>query len=110
MNIAVSKNDFRQKVIENKDLAVVQFTVEWSGACQIISPIFNELAGSYKGQAAFFTVDIEMEHGLDEEYGILELPTILFFKDGKVIDHIKGLAPRNAMIYKIENALADNLN
>ena len=110
MNIAVSKNDFRKRVIENMNLAVVQFTVEWSGACQIISPIFHELAGSYRGQAAFFTVDVEKEPGIDEEYGVMELPTILFFKDGKVVDHIKGLIPRNTMIYKIENALANNLN
>lgn len=110
MNIRVSKNEFRKKVIENDNLAVVQFTVEWSGACQIISPIFNELAGSYGGQAAFFTVDVEKETGIDREYGIMELPTILFFRDGKVVDHIKGLTPRNTMIYKIENALADNIN
>jgi len=110
MITAVSKNDFRKKVIENMNLALVQFTVEWSGACQIISPIFNELAGSYSGQAVFFTVDVEKEPGIELEYGVLELPTILFFKHGKVIDHIKGLTPRNTMISKIENALENYLN
>lgn len=110
MNTPVSKFEFRKKVVESNSLALVQFTVEWSGACQIISPLFEELAGSYRGQAAFFTVDVEKEEGIENEYGVLELPTILFFKNGKVIDHIRGLAPRNVMIYKIESALSNNLN
>jgi len=106
----ISKSNFRKEVVDSAGLALVQFRKEWNGACQIISPLFNELAGAYRGQAAFFTVDVEREPGIDEEYGVMERPTILVFKDGKVIDHIKGLTPRNTMIYKIEKALANNLN
>ncbi len=106
----ISKKDFKKEVIENMNLSLVQFTLEWSGACQIISPMYEELANSYKGQAKFFTVDVEKEIGLDGEYGVMELPTILFFKNGKVIDHITGLTPKNVMISKIENVLSKELN
>lgn len=106
----ISKTEFRKNVIENMNLSLVQFKVDWSGACQIISPIFNELAGSYRGQADFFTIDVEQDGGINDEYGVTELPTILFFKEGKLIDHIKGLVPKNVMIYKIENALANRFN
>ena len=106
----ISKKEFRKEVIASQDLSLVQFKLEWSGACQIISPIYEELANAYKGQANFFTVDVEKEAGLDDEYGVIELPTILFFKSGKVIDHVTGLTSKNSMISKIENVLSNSLN
>jgi thioredoxin-like negative regulator of GroEL len=55
-------------------------------------------------------VDVEKETGLDDEYGVIELPTILFFRSGNIIDHITGLVPKNVIISKIENALSNRLN
>ncbi len=110
MNRTISKNDFRKEVVSNTGLTLVQFKKEWNGACQIISPIYEELAMSYKGQAKFFTVDVEKETGIDRDYGVVEIPTILFFRSGEIIDHITGLVPKNVMITKIENALSTTLN
>lgn len=110
MNRTISKNDFKKEVTGNINLTLVQFTIEWNGACQIIAPVFEELAKSYKGQASFYTVDIEKEKGIEKEFGIMELPTILFFKGGEIIDHVKGLISKNKMIMKIENALAAGSN
>jgi thioredoxin 1 len=110
MNRAISKKEFTKEVIERMELSLVQFKADWSGTCQIISPIYEELAKSYNGLAKFFTVDVEDEKGLDDEYGIMELPTILFFKSGKVVDHVKGLVPKDIVITKIENALQTELN
>jgi thioredoxin 1 len=110
MNRSISKKEFKKEVIESMSLSLVQFIIEWSGVCQIISPVYEELANSYKGQVNFFTVDVEKESGLDDKYGVMELPTILFFKSGKVIDHITGLTPKKVMISKIENALSNRLN
>lgn len=106
MNREISRKEFKKEVIDNTALALVQFKTEWSGACQIISPVYEELAKSYRGQASFFTVDVEKEQGIENDYGVMELPTILFFRRGQVIDHITGLIPKNVMISKIENALS----
>lgn len=106
MNQPITKNDFRKEVVNNTGLSLVQFKKEWNGACQIISPIYEELAKSYKGQAKFFTIDVEKETGIDHLFGVMEYPTILFFRSGEVIDHVTGLTPRNVMITKIENALS----
>lgn len=110
MNRLLSRDQFKEEVIDNIHLSLVQFKLEWSGACQIISPMYEELAKSYIGQAKFFTVDIEKEKGLENEYGVTEIPTILFFKSGKVIDHVTGLTPKNVVISKIENALMAETN
>ena len=106
----ITRNELRKEVAISTGLSLVQFKIEWNGACQIISPIFEELSKSYRGQADFFTIDAENEKGLDNEFGILEFPTILFIRSGEVIDHVTGLIPKNVMISKIENALTSTFN
>jgi thioredoxin 1 len=108
MSIAIDKEQFKTTVMESESghLSLVQFKTEWSGACQIIAPVYEELCKCYHGIADFFSIDVEQESGMEKEYGVLELPTILFFKNGELIDHVIGLTPRNALILKIENALA----
>ena len=61
-------------------LSLVHFKAKWSGACQIIEPLYNELAKSYKGVVHFYSIDVEKMNGLEKEYGVLDFPTILFFK------------------------------
>ena len=110
MNKQIGRNNFRQEVIESKALSLVQFKKEWNGASQIIEPVYNDLAKAYYGVVNFFTVDIEKEAGLDTEYGVMDIPTILFFKSGKVVDHAIGLTPKNILISKIEHAIAPRSN
>lgn len=109
MNRINSKTDFKNEVVGSTGLSLVQFKKEWNGACQIISPIYAELAKSYAGQASFFVVDVEQVSGIERDYGVMEIPTILFFRGGEIIDHLPGLAPKNVMIAKIENALSTNI-
>jgi thioredoxin 1 len=110
MSRPLTKEEFGKEVINNSRLALVHFKTEWNGACQIIAPVFEELSKSYTGQASFYTIDVEKETGIDNEYGIMELPTILFFSKGEVVDYATGLIPKNIMIKKIETALATSLN
>ncbi|MBD0332458.1 MAG: hypothetical protein ICV66_07365 [Chitinophagaceae bacterium] len=108
MKKEVSIENFKKEVIENSILSLVKFKTRWSGACQIIKPVYDELAKTYQGAVQFFSVDIEKEKTLHLEFGVTELPTILFFKGGQLIDHVVGLTSRNILIAKIENALSLN--
>ncbi len=99
------KLNFNRETVNRKSLSIVQFKTEWNGACQIISMIYDDLAMSYQDAADFYTVDYEQEPGLSKEYGVIEVPTILFFKDGQLVDHAIGLIPKNVLIAKIETAL-----
>jgi thioredoxin 1 len=105
MTRQITKTDFKREVIESNALSLVQFKKEWNGASQIIELVYNDLADSYNGIVNFFTVDVERENGLDQEYGVRDIPTILFFRKGKIIDHAIGLIPKNMLISKIENAI-----
>ena len=108
MSRSIGRKQFKTEVMESESghLSLVQFKTEWSGACQIIAPVFEELSNCYDGIADFFSIDVEQEADMEKEYRVLELPTILFFKNGELIDHVIGLTPRNALISKIESALA----
>jgi thioredoxin len=107
---AIGRKEFTTQVVDSITLSLVQFKTEWNGACQIVSMIYEDLAKAYKGTANFFTVDVEEEVHLGKEYGINEVPTILFFKSGKVVDYATGLVPKNVLISKIENALSLSKN
>ena len=102
----VTKDNFKKEVIDTMTLSLVQFKTEWSGACHIIAPMYQELAKTYKGKVHFFFVDTDKDKDLYQQFGIIELPTILFFRKGQLIDHVAGLTSKNKLIAKIENALA----
>ncbi len=106
MSVSITRVEINNSMVEKEGLSLVKFKTEWSGACQILEPVFNKLALTYKGLVNFFTIDVEVEKGVQEEYGIIELPTILFFSKGIIIDHTIGLISKNGLINKIENALA----
>lgn len=103
----ITRTEIRKEVLSSNQLSLVKFKTDWSGTCQILEPVFNDLANSYRGVVNFYTVDVESEKGVEAEYGIMELPTILFFRSGKIIDHTVGLTSKNKLITKIENAIAD---
>ena len=77
-----------------------------SGACHIIAPMYHELATVFKGQAHFFSVDADEDRDLYKEFGITELPTILFFNRGELVDHVVGMTSKDRLVDKIERALA----
>ena len=100
------QGNFSRNEINNRNLSLVHFTMEWNGASQIVSMIFSDLAKSYSGTAAFYSVNVENDRVLSREFGVMEVPTILFFRNGELVDHSVGLISRNALIAKIETALA----
>ncbi|MEO6232495.1 MAG: thioredoxin domain-containing protein [Ferruginibacter sp.] len=106
----IQQKKFDPMAIENMNLSLVQFKSEYNGACQIVSMIYNDLERTYKGIVDFYTVDFEIETIISETFGVREIPTILFFKNGQLVDHSIGLVPKNELKDKIENALFNSKN
>ena len=105
MTRTTTEENFGKDIIESGLLSIVEFKAEWSGSCQIVAPIFENLATSYKGLADFYIVDIEEEKTIANAYAIMDLPTILFFKNGEVIDYVTGLTSKNMLKEKISKGL-----
>lgn len=105
MKSTISKNEFKSKVLGHQGISIVQFKAEWSGACMMLEPVYEELKKTYSMAARFFTVDVEQEPTLAAEYMVQELPTMLFFRDGVAQTKVSGLVPKNMLIAKIENII-----
>lgn len=105
MNKIRDKRNYNEKILSRPGLHVVKFYADWSGPCQMMLPIYNELPGMYNSAASFYLVDIDEAPSLKKEMGIVEIPTILFYMNGEVIDFVTGLSSRNALIAKLENVL-----
>ena len=105
MNKQITKSRLKKEIL-NMTLSLVHFKTEWSGACQIITPVYDELSKSFRDTVNFFCIDVEKEKGVDVDCGITEFPTILFFRNGQIIDHVIGLVPKHLLIAKIKTALS----
>ena len=105
MKLVKDKKGFTERILNEKGIQVVKFYAEWSGPCQMMCPIYAELSMSYSGTVNFFTIDVEEAPLLKKELGVIELPTILFYKNGTVIDFVNGMISKNALIAKLENAI-----
>jgi thioredoxin 1 len=92
---------FTDKILSGSGLQIVRFCTEWSGPCQMMAPIYHEMFSMYKKSASFYRIDIDEAPLLKKEFGITELPTILFYKNGTVIDFAVGLISREALIEKM---------
>lgn len=104
------KKSFNEKVINGTGLQIVKFYAEWSGPCQMMTPIYKELENMYSSAASFYRIDIEEAPVLKKELGVIEMPTILFYINGSVVDFASGLISRNSLIAKLENLLNNTIS
>jgi len=107
MNTEITIKEFEEEVLTGSQLSIVQFRTAWNGACEIIAPVYEDLANSYTKVAKFFTIDADKEKNVSSQFRINETPAILFFQNGVVIDYAIGLISRSTLISKIENALSN---
>lgn len=87
-------------------VSVVDFWAPWCGPCRMVAPVIEELATEYKGRAVIGKVNTDEEGDLAVKFGIRSIPTILFFKDGKLVDQMVGAASKQAFAQKIDALLA----
>jgi len=103
--IHLTEKSFDEVLVATEGLVMVDFWAEWCGPCQVIAPVLEELAEASEGRVALMKVNVDENHGLAARYGIQSIPTILFFKEGAVVDRVLGAAPK-AVLQSIVNARA----
>ena len=99
--VTIDADNFEQKVIQADQAVLVDFGAEWCPPCKAIAPIIEELATEYEGVARVGTVDVDENKSLANRYAIGSIPTLLFFKDGVVVDRIQGLVPKSEIDRKL---------
>jgi len=91
--IHITDDDFDKVIKENK-YVIVDFWAEWCRPCHAIAPMIDDLARKYAGKGLFAKINSDENQKKFQEYGVMGIPTLLFFKDGKLVDQVIGAMPR----------------
>lgn len=100
--MAVTDANFASEIEAATGLSVVDFWAEWCGPCRMVGPIVDQLATEYAGKAKVTKLDVDANQKTAMKYNVRSIPTILFFKDGKVVDTVVGFAPKPALEQKFK--------
>jgi thioredoxin 1 len=104
MALTVTDSNFNDLLKGDKPL-VVDFWAEWCGPCRMVGPIIEELAKEYEEKVLIGKMDVDSNDEVIGQFSIRNIPTILFFKDGKLVDKVVGAASKTALADKIEALL-----
>lgn len=105
MAIHLTDADFESVVLKSDIPVVVDFWAEWCGPCKMIGPIIDELSVEMEGKVKMVKIDVDNNTESPVNYGIRNIPTLLFFKNGEVVDKQVGAIAKNALIEKINKLL-----
>ncbi len=98
-------SNFDQEALQSNIPVIIDFWAAWCGPCRMIAPIIEELSEEYEGKIKVGKLDVDENQNTAIRYGVRSIPTVLFIKDGKVIDQIIGAVPKNVFVEKIKNIL-----
>lgn len=105
MALEFTESNFQELVLNSDKVAVVDFWAQWCGPCKMVGPIIEELATEYEGKAVIGKVDVDTNPGLSAQFGVRNIPTILFIKNGEIVDKLVGAAPKGTFTDKINAIL-----
>ena len=99
---AVTSADFETQVLQSDVPVLVDFYASWCGPCRAVAPEVDAVADQLEGKARVFKLDVDAFPDVEERYGVRSIPTLIFFKNGQVVDQLVGAFPRKVLAQKLE--------
>ncbi|MDP2885617.1 MAG: thioredoxin [Ignavibacteria bacterium] len=103
--IEVTDANFKKEVLESSTPVLVDFWAEWCGPCKMIAPVVEQLAKDFDGKLKVGKVDVDSNQQTSMQFGIRSIPTLLIFKNGRVVEQIVGAVPKQALTDKVSKHL-----
>ena len=104
--INVDQDSFQKAVLDSQKPVLVDFWAPWCGPCRAVAPIVDELAKDYKDKIEFAKVNVDEVPFIASKFGVMSIPTIIVFKDGKPVQHAIGYQPKDQLKKLLDGALA----
>lgn len=104
--VVVTDASFASEVEQHQGLAVVDFWATWCGPCRMIAPILDQLSVEYDGRVKVTKLDVDANQQTAARFQVRSIPTLLFFKDGKLVDQVIGAVPKQQLSAKFEQHIA----
>lgn len=101
MAIEINDGNFEQLVMKSDKPVMIDFWAEWCGPCRMVGPIVEEISKEYDGKAVVGKVNVDNNPNISMQFGIRNIPTILFFKGGQVVDKQVGAVPKSVLANKL---------
>lgn len=105
MALEFTDSNFEDLVIKSDKPVLVDFWAEWCGPCRMVGPVVEELSKDFEGKAVVGKVNVDNNPNISAQFGIRNIPTLLFFKDGKLVDKQVGAVPKSVLQDKLEAQL-----
>ncbi len=105
MALEITDASFDEVVLKSDKPVLVDFWAAWCGPCRMVGPIIEEIAKEYEGKAIVGKVDVDANQEFAAKYGVRNIPTVLLFKNGEVVDKQVGVAPKKTYTDKIDAAM-----
>jgi thioredoxin 1 len=105
MALTITDANFEELVLKSDKPVLIDFWAEWCGPCRVVGPVVEELARDYEGKAVVGKVDVDSNPNISMQFGIRNIPTLLFFKNGQVVDKQVGAVPKNILAAKLDGQL-----
>ena len=106
MAITITDNNFKETVLDSDKPVLVDFWAEWCGPCRMVGPVVEELAKEYEGRAVIGKVNVDNNPGISMKFGIRNIPALLFFKGGEIVDKQIGAVPKSVLADKLTKQMA----
>jgi len=105
MALEFTDANFQETVLDNDKLSVIDFWAPWCGPCKMVGPIIDELAQEYDGKVSIGKVNVDNNPEISQKYGVRNIPTILFIKNGEVVDKKVGAVPKHLLTKTIQEKM-----
>jgi thioredoxin 1 len=102
----VTDQTFEHEIAQHEGLAVVDFWAEWCGPCRLVGPTINQLAIEFQGRAKVAKLNVDASPRTTDRFGVRTIPTLLFFRHGKVVDRVVGVAAKSVLARRLEQHLS----